>query len=76
MPTYTLREIKTGIISEVFLPISRMEELVASGEYVQIIGSPKIVTGVGSSLKNTPNEFKDILKEVKRKSPKATMEIN
>ena len=53
-----------------------MEELVASGEYVQVIGSPRIVTGVGSSLKNTPNEFKDILKEVKRKSPKATMEIN
>ena len=76
MPTYTLKEIKTGITSEVFLPISRMEELVASGEYVQIIGSPKIVTGVGSPLKNTPNELKDILKEVKRTSPKATMEIN
>jgi len=76
MPTYTLKEIKTGITSEVFLPISRMEELVASGEYVQIIGSPKIVTGVGSPLKNTPNEFKDILREVKGKSPKATMEIN
>jgi hypothetical protein len=76
MPTYTLKEIKTGITSEVFLSISRMEELVASGEYTQILGSPKIVTGVGSQLKNTPNEFKDILKEVKRKSPKATMEIN
>jgi hypothetical protein len=76
MPTYTLKEIKTGITSEVFLSISRMEELVASGEFTQIIGSPKIVTGVGSPLKNTPNEFKDILREVKNKSPKATMEIN
>ncbi len=76
MPTYTLKEIKTGITSQVFISISRMEELVASGEYTQIIGAPKIVTGVGNPLKNTPNEFKDILREVKNKSPKATMEIN
>ncbi len=76
MPTYTLKEIKTGITSQVFISISRMEELVASGEYTQIIGAPKIVTGVGNPLKNTPNEFKDILREVKKKSPKATMEIN
>jgi hypothetical protein len=76
MPTYTLKEIKTGITSEVFISISRMEELIASGEFTQIIGSPKIVTGVGNPLKNTPNEFKDILREVKKTSPKATMEIN
>jgi hypothetical protein len=76
MPTYTLKEIKTGITSQVFISISRMEELVASGEYTQIIGAPKIVTGVGNPLKNTPNGFKDILREVKKKSPKATMEIN
>jgi hypothetical protein len=76
MPTYTLKEIKTGITSEVFISISRMEELIASGEYTQIIGAPKIVTGVGNPLKNTPNEFKDILREVKKTSPKATMEIN
>ena len=76
MPTYSLKEVATGIISEVFISISRMEELVSSGEYEQIIGSPTIVTGVGNPLKNTPSGFKDVLKQVKKNSPKATMEIN
>lgn len=76
MPTYTLKEIKTGIVSDVFVTISRMEELTNSGEYEQIIGSPTIVTGVGNPLKNTPEGFKDVLREVKLKSPMATMEIN
>jgi hypothetical protein len=76
MPTYTLKELKSGITSDVRISISRMEELTSSGEYEQIVGSPTIVTGVGSPLKNTPDGFKDVLKEVKRKSPAATMEIN
>ena len=76
MPTYNLKNVKTGETSERFISISKMEELTQSGEYIQIVGSPMIVTGVGNPLKATPDGFKDILSEVKRTSPKSTMEIN
>lgn len=76
MPTYTLKNIKTGEIKDRFISISKMEELTSSGEYTQIIGAVNTVSGVGNQLRNTPEGFKDVLREVKRKSPMSTMEIN
>jgi len=81
MPTYTFKNVNTEEVFERFMTISEMEEMVESGEFVQIIGSPLIVRGVGSQgiLKHTPDYFKDILRDVKKNAPgtqKDVMEIN
>lgn len=76
MPTYTFKNTKTDEIFDKFISISEMEEMVESGDFVQIIGSPKIVAGVGNPYKKTPEGFKDILRNVKHTMPGADMEIN
>jgi hypothetical protein len=76
MPLYTLRNTETGEIEEVIISIASMTQKTESGKYVQIPGAPSIVMGVGSPLKNTPDGFKDVLREVKRRSPASDMEIN
>jgi|LWDU01.1.fsa_nt_gi hypothetical protein len=76
MPLYTFKNIETGEVKDIVLSISAMIEMATSGKYVQIIGAPNIVTGAGNPLKNTPSAFKDILKEVKKKSPMATLETD
>jgi|LWDU01.1.fsa_nt_gi hypothetical protein len=76
MPLYDLKNNETGEIVEKVLTISKMEELTGSGVWSQIVGAPHIVSGVGNPLSKTPDAFKDVLRNVKDKSPHATMEIN
>ena len=75
MPTYTFKNTNTEEVFDKFVSISAMEEMVGSGDFVQIIGAPQIVAGVGNPHKKTPEGFKDILRNVKATQPGATMEI-
>ena len=76
MPTYTFKNTNTEEVFDKFTTIAEMEEMVESGEFVQIIGAPKIVAGVGNPYKKTPEGFKDVLRDIKHTHPGATMEIN
>jgi hypothetical protein len=76
MPTYTFKNTNTEEVFDKFTTIAEMEEMLQSGEFIQIIGSPKIVSGVGNPYKNTPDGFKDVLRAVKKNNPGCGMEIN
>ena len=69
MPTYDLRNIETGEVKEMFLSISKKEELVAQGEWVQVqLGTPKIVTQSGGVLSKTSGDWRDLLKGIQKSS--------
>ena len=66
MPTYDMQNIKTGEVTEMIISISKMTEMVESGEWAnQINSAPKMVTGVGSVLSKTSGDWKDKLKPIK-----------
>lgn len=66
MPTYDMKHIKTGEVTEMYLSISKMTEMVESGEWTnQINSAPQMVTGVGSVLSKTSGDWKDKLKQIK-----------
>lgn len=64
MPTYILKHNKTGDITEQFMSIAAMEELTIT-EYTQIIGSPKIVSGVKGAIAMSDSGWNDTLQKIK-----------
>lgn len=69
MPTYDLRNIKTGEVIQKLCSISAKEELVEQGEWVQVhLGTPMQVTHVGSMLSKTSGDWRDRLKQIKQHS--------
>jgi hypothetical protein len=71
MPTYDMKNVKTGEIKEMFLKISEKEKLVESGEWEQVhLEAMKIVRTTTSSLSKTSDGWKDHLKAIKQGSGK------
>lgn len=70
MPTYTMKNKKTGEVNDMFISISKMEEMTSSGEWEQIIGSPNLVTHVNGTLSKAGSGWSDLLKGVKKGSGK------
>lgn len=71
MPLYTFRNKKTGEEWNEVMSISRMSELTAEGSDIeQIIGSPRIVSGVGSVQSKTDDGWKETLQKIKSGSGK------
>jgi len=69
MPTYDMKNTKTGEVKEMFLKIAEKEELVAAGEWEQVhFGSYSIVSHTGSIINKTSGDWKDLLKAVKKGS--------
>jgi len=69
MPTYDMKNVKTGEVKEMFLKIAEKEAMIESGEWEQVITSAyNIVTHVGGVLKTTPQSWREHLKNVKTAS--------
>jgi hypothetical protein len=68
MPTYTLKNRKTGEVADRVCSISEMTVLTdnESGEWDQIIGAPKIVTHTGSIINKTSSDWKNLLGKIKK----------
>ena len=68
MPTYDIRT-KEGEEREEFCSISKMEEMVKSGEWSIVHNSATtIVSHTGSIISKTPQGWKDLLKQTKKGS--------
>jgi len=67
MPLYSMKNIKTGEISDMHLSFAEREDLLEKGEYEQQISGINIVSGVRSLNSRTPDGFKDLLKNMKDK---------
>ena len=69
MPTYDLKNMKTGEVDEYIISISKKEEMVSSGEYEQVhLGTAELVTHTGGILSTTSGDWRDLLKRVKKGS--------
>ena len=70
MPTYTLKNRETGEVEDKVCSIATMQELTdeETGEYDQIIGSPRIVTHRGSVIGTTSGDWKNLVSKIKKGS--------
>lgn len=69
MPTYDLRNTKTGEEISHLCTIAEKEAMVASGEWEQFHSRmPADVTHVGGIFHKTPDSWKDKLKDMKSKT--------
>ena len=65
MPTYTMINKQTGEIQEMFLSFAERDDLLDQGEWIQQLATPKSVTHVGGTLRQTSDGWKDVLSKVK-----------
>lgn len=69
MPTYDLRNKESGEVKEMFISISKKEELIESGEWEQVhLSVPELVTHTGSVLSQTSGDWKNKLDQIKKQS--------
>ena len=67
MPTYLIRDKKSGEVEEVFMSISEMEKFLAKNpKKERVISAPAIVSGVSAGRNKPDNGFRDILKTIKK----------
>lgn len=71
MPTYDMKNVKTGEVKEMFLKIAEKETLVAAGEWVQVHTAPTTtVTHVGGPLSKTSSDWRNLLGRIQKGSGK------
>lgn len=62
-----MKNVKTGEMKEMFISISKKEELLASGEWEQKILAPTaLVTHTGNIINQTSGDWKDLLGKIKK----------
>lgn len=67
MPLYNIRNKKTDIVEEVFLPYSSLEALIAEGEYVQVhLSAPSLISHTGNVINKTSDDWKEHLRRTKK----------
>ena len=67
MPTYDMKNLKTGVVEEMRLSFAERDELMAAGTHKQVPAFPAMIGGRKSLERQTPNGFKDLLKNIKSK---------
>jgi hypothetical protein len=74
MPTYTIEDKNTGEQEEMFMSISEMLIYFDDNPNKrQVIGSPMIVSGVASARMKPDHGFRDVLKKIKSKHRRSTI---
>lgn len=68
MPTYTMKNVKTGEVKEMILSLSERSALLETGEYTQELATPNFVSMTGGTLSKTSGDWKDLLKTIKKGS--------
>ena len=66
MPSYTLKDTKTQHTWDVVCTWDELQDtLDAMPDVIQVLSTPKIVSGVGSTLSKTDDGWKEVLNKVK-----------
>jgi hypothetical protein len=74
MPRYTFVNTKTDEVFDEFMTISQMETYLEENTHIrQEIGAPLIVSGVSSGKNKPDSGFRDILKTIKKRHPRSTV---
>ena len=70
MPTYVLRNNKSGEEYEVNCSYSDLEDYLAHPDIQQVIKAPSMITQHGSTIGKTSEGWRDLLKSIKKGSGK------
>jgi hypothetical protein len=74
MPKYTFENTKTGEVFDDFMSISQMETYLDENKHIrQQLSTPLIVSGVSSGKNKPDSGFRDILKTIKKRHPRSTV---
>lgn len=65
-----MRNKTTGEVEDKMLRIADMEEMIASGEWEQIIGGAALITHTGNMINKTSDGWKSHLKQIKKNAGK------
>lgn len=69
MPTYTIKDIKTGQTWDTICSWNELQEMLDNmPDLIQVPSAPKIVSGTGSLLAKTDNGWKENLERIKKGS--------
>ena len=69
MPTYDMKNVKTGEVKEMFLKISEKEAMVESGEWEQVhTSAADIITHHGNIISKTSGDWRNLLSNIKKGS--------
>jgi hypothetical protein len=68
MPTYDLRNTKTGEIEEHLVSISKKEDMIESGEWEHVHSSSNIVSSTGDLHSKTSRDWNNHLSNIKKTS--------
>ncbi len=66
MPLYEMKNLQTGETSDMIVTIAKMEEMISSGEWKQVMGTPALITHTGNMINKTSGDWKDHLKNIKK----------
>ena len=72
MPIYDMKNKATGEIEEMFLTISKRQELLDAGEWVAVVSAPPVISQHGSTLGHTSGDWKNHLERIKKTSAKGS----
>lgn len=67
MPTYTLKNKKTGETKDIFCSYAdKQKQLEADPEWVSVLSTPATISQAGSTLSRTGSDWKDLLGTIKK----------
>ena len=72
MPTYTLRNKKTGETWDVLCSYDKMQEQL-SDDVEHVLGTPGFISMKGGTLSRTSSDFRDNLNRIKKQHPGSTI---
>ena len=74
MPTYTFQDTTTNIHEDVFMKYSEIESYLTNNpNKIKIITAPSIISGVQSGTNKPDENFRDILRTIKKNNRRSTI---
>ena len=74
MPTYTFRDTITNVDEDIFIKYSEVESYLTNNPTkIKIVTSPSIISGVESGRNKPDENFRDILRTIKKINRRSTI---
>ena len=74
MPTYTFRDTITTVDEDIFIKYSEVESYLTNNPTkIKIVTSPSIISGVESGRNKPDENFRDILRTIKKNNRRSTI---
>ena len=68
MPTYTMKNLETDEVREMFMSLSERENLLATGKFKQELATPGFVTMPGGTLSKTSGDWRNLMTKIKKEA--------